>query len=261
MMAHAFQCLPTSKYHTWVCSAGPKGYCAVKEMVQNGVPGHTLLIESGDLREVDASNVEGSCIFIHHVLEGHTIECCYTNYVNGYCIPSAVRHVAVYGNSRCIPRVKLGEGSYVGFLSGSTGLTTVDLSPLSLVSEIHEGFLGFCTSLTELDLGPLSNIKEVPAGFLTSTALTEIDLSPLSQVTMVHGPFLEGCGGLTSIDLSPFSQVMEFEDGFLERTDIDVVENAPPLCTPPYGWCEHYNPYTSTNQWIRYESDEEDNQD
>eukprot|EP00658_Telonema_sp_P-2_P031479 TRINITY_DN23545_c0_g1_i2.p1 TRINITY_DN23545_c0_g1~~TRINITY_DN23545_c0_g1_i2.p1 ORF type:complete len:102 (-),score=22.42 TRINITY_DN23545_c0_g1_i2:56-361(-) len=41
--------LPLARHHSLVCSAGSKGYCAVKEMLQNGNPGHTLLIESDDL--------------------------------------------------------------------------------------------------------------------------------------------------------------------------------------------------------------------
>ena len=58
MMTHALRNLPTAQHNAWVCSSGSKGYCATKEMLQNGIPGHTL-IESGDLRDVDASSEGG----------------------------------------------------------------------------------------------------------------------------------------------------------------------------------------------------------
>ena len=52
MMTFIWHYLPTSRHHAYVCSSGSQGYCALKEMLENGKPGHTILLESGDLRDV-----------------------------------------------------------------------------------------------------------------------------------------------------------------------------------------------------------------
>ena len=57
MLTHVLRNLPTAKHNAWVCFSGSAGYCATKEMLQSGTPGHTLLIESGDLRDVDAARM------------------------------------------------------------------------------------------------------------------------------------------------------------------------------------------------------------
>jgi hypothetical protein len=51
LLTHIWSLLPAPTHHAYVCSAGSLGYHALKEMLQNGVPGSTLLIESGDLRD------------------------------------------------------------------------------------------------------------------------------------------------------------------------------------------------------------------
>jgi hypothetical protein len=58
MMTHPLRYLPLAHHHAVICSAGSKAYCAMKEMLQSGVPGHTLLMESGDLRDVENSAKE-----------------------------------------------------------------------------------------------------------------------------------------------------------------------------------------------------------
>ena len=96
MMTYVLSILPTAQQNTWVCSAGSKGYCAVEEMLQNGIPGHTLLIESGDLRVVDASrDVEGCCLLTYCFPHGPVYS------VREYSthIPNTVKHVAVYTNT------------------------------------------------------------------------------------------------------------------------------------------------------------------
>ena len=62
MVTDVLRNLPTSQHNAWVCSSGSKGYCAVKEMLQNGIRGHTLLIESGDLRDVESTNGGAYCL-------------------------------------------------------------------------------------------------------------------------------------------------------------------------------------------------------
>ena len=155
MMTHVLYYLPAARNHAWVCSSGSTGYCAVKEMLQNGIPGSTLLIESGDLRDVDGSSEE--CCLRTYCLGGNEEE------ISVLCDAS---HVVVHANITRTP---------AKFLEGCTGLTALDLSPLSQVTEVQWCFLRGCTGLTTLDL------------------------SPLSQVTEVQWGFLEGCTGLTAL--------------------------------------------------------------
>ena len=280
MLTHVLRNLPPAIHHAWVCSSGSRRYCAVKEMLQNGSPGITLLLENDDLRDVDASSKE-CCLRIY----------CYPStsaiFEHRDHIPSAVRHVTVYANMKRIP---------TGFLPAYTGLTSVDLSPLSQVTEVQWGFLKGCTGLTSLDLSPLSQVSAVQMSFLAGctglitlnlsplsqveviqgyflegcTGLAALDLSPLSQVTTVRMCFLQGCMGLTALDLSPLSQVTEIPRGFLAGCTgltlinlgplsqvakvqgafltgcigVNAVDNSPPLCNTPRGWSR------VANQWV-----------
>ena len=120
MMTHVLGNLPTAKHDAWVCSSGSKGYCAVKEMLQNGVPGHTLLIESCDLRDVDAA-CEGCCLLVYCFTDQYSVK--YSDHIH-----TKVRHVVVYANVVAVPE---------DFLSGCTSLTSVDLSPFSQVTAVQ----------------------------------------------------------------------------------------------------------------------------
>ena len=258
MLTPVLRALPNPRQCLLVCSSGSKGYCALKEMLQNGTPGHTLLIESGDLRDVSASSTEGCCLLVYYFAEDSTVECAYSDH-----IPSTVRHVVVYANMVEIPSSFLERCSSLltldlstlsllskvrwSFLSGCTGLTKIDLNPLSQVTMIQRYFLEGCTGLTALDLSPLSQITIVDVGFLQGcTGLTTVDLSPLSQVTVIPWHFLQGCTGLTALNLRPFSLVTEVQGELLEGcTGINTVDNPPPLCEPPEGWSK------AADQWIR----------
>ena len=113
MMTHVLRNLPTAQHNAWVCSSGSRGYCATKEMLQNGIPGHTLLIESGDLGDVDASS-EGGCLLMYCYAEESKLflHCLHT--------PSTVGYITVYGNVTETPK---------SFLEDCVGLTALDLSP------------------------------------------------------------------------------------------------------------------------------------
>jgi hypothetical protein len=139
--------------------------------------------------------------------------------------------------------LSLPNGYSIGdyFLSGCTGLTSIDLSGLSGVSSIGNYFLNDCVELTSLDLSGLSGVSSIGANFpnnckkLTSldlsglsgvssigsgflndcSGLTSIDLSPLSNISSIGSNFLKGCFGLTSIDLSPLSNLSSIGNGFL----------------------------------------------
>ena len=248
MMTHV---LPAAQQNAWLCSAGSKGYCAVKELLQNGIPGHTLLIESGDLREATSVSNSDGCCLLYCFPGDSTLKVAFRKH-----IPIIVRHITVYTNSVCIPLVSIQgyikylkgllEGcTYIttldlsplshvtcipwGFLDGCAGLTELDLSPLSQVTEVQGCFLRGCRGLTTLDLSPFAQITEVHMGFLKGcTGLITLDLSPLSRVTEVRGDFLSGCGGLTALDLSPLSQVTEVQESFLENcTGLTTLDLSP----------------------------------
>ena len=205
MMTYVVGQLPNPEQLAWMCSAGSQGYCAVKETLQNGVPGCALLIESGDLRAVEGFSKD--CCFIYSCSRSVTHN--YSKHISG-----TVEHLTLYSNSACIP--------YSLLPLGCTGLTTLDLSPLSRVTVVQNSFLQGCSGLTALDL------------------------SPLSRVTEVQSSFLLGCAGLTALDLRPLSRVTEVQSSFLE--ECIAVDNVlrPPLCPPPSGWA-----VCDTNKWVR----------
>ncbi|CAO5680627.1 MAG: hypothetical protein NEHIOOID_00292 [Holosporales bacterium] len=104
------------------------------------------------------------------------------------------------------------------FLDSCSGLTTLDLSPLSNVTRIGTYFLSFCEGLTTLDLSAFSNVREIEDSFLSDCiGLTTLDLRPLSNVRNIDNYFLAYCEGLTTLDLSPLSNVTRIGNYFLSR--------------------------------------------
>ena len=102
------------------------------------------------------------------------------------------------------------------FLSDSSGLKVLDLTPLSKVTKIGSNFLAHCSGLQKLDLSPLSNITSIEDSFLSGcSGLTALDLRPLSNVTSIEGGFLERCSRLEELDLTPLSNVTSIGGGFL----------------------------------------------
>jgi hypothetical protein len=112
MMTHPLRYLPLAHHHAAICSAGSKGYCAVKEMLQSGVPGHTLLIESGDLRTVESSSKE--CCLVYSCSGDDVASRSYCDH-----FPETIEHLVLYSNSVCLPPLFL----------DCVGIRTVDLSP------------------------------------------------------------------------------------------------------------------------------------
>ena len=168
---------------------------------------------------------------LHDARPGCSREYCFIyqfqpNASSVYCLhsdhlPRCADHAAVYTNSVCLPkhnvRYELAkEEVEIGFLSKCTSLRTVDLSPLSHVTEVHERFLEGCSGLSTINLSPFSKLRVIRASFLQGcSGLTSLNLGPLSQVTEIHGGFLSGCSGLTELNLNPLSQVKNFRWGFL----------------------------------------------
>ena len=125
------------------------------------------------------------------------------------------------------------------FLEHNT-LTRLDLSAVSVVTEIGDWFLDNCRQLTELDLSGLCNVTvigryfisfsdglesinlsgfgsvtEIGEDFLVGSALRTVDLSVFRRVTVIEGDFLGHCSHLTSVDLSGLSNVTEISHRFL----------------------------------------------
>ena len=122
----------------------------------------------------------------------------------------------------------------------NSALTRLDLSAVSVVTEIGGCFLFNCRQLTELDLSGLCNVTviggyficfterlesinlsgfgsvtEIGVGFLGRSALRTVDLSVFRRVTVIEEAFLGYCEHLTSVDLSGLSNVTEIGDQFL----------------------------------------------
>ena len=52
LISGILSCLPSPVHLAYACSAGTLGYHSLREMLQSGIPGTALLLESGDLRDV-----------------------------------------------------------------------------------------------------------------------------------------------------------------------------------------------------------------
>ena len=111
--------------YLYIAAAGSHGYGALKEMLQNGIPGNTTMIESHDVQkmgDVDDGDVHDENI---RSVRGRyffglvsTDICASIDTLND---DDGIQHLTVYSNEYRLPR---------DFLSYLTGLTTVDLSPL-----------------------------------------------------------------------------------------------------------------------------------
>ena len=110
--------MPTNDPHVYVCieafaflstslSAGSQGYHALKEMLQNGVPGNTILVESDDLRDV------GEVVIVRKKEKGKkggddVKACCLVYQCHSYKphdgIPSSITHITAYGDTTVVPQ-------------------------------------------------------------------------------------------------------------------------------------------------------------
>jgi hypothetical protein len=104
-------------------------------MLQNGIPGHALLIESKDLREVDRGG------------EGHFCRVFDTADPRNFDERGSV---TVYSNRTSL-----------ALSTRCATITSIDLSRIIRASEIHENFLAGCTGLS-----PLSQVTEIRGNFL-----------------------------------------------------------------------------------------------
>ena len=185
-----FFCLPSTVHLAYACSAGTLGYHSLREMLQSGIPGTALLLESGDLRDV--------AVFPRPFLFLHTKDS-----VNKITVPHHVSHVRVLSNMADLP---------IPLLCDTTTIKTIDLSLLSHLKELPRYFLSGCTSLMTLDLSPLHNLTEIPSSFVSQCPnLRSINFSGLSNVKSLPADFLSDCTGLQELDLSPLTSLSEIK--------------------------------------------------
>ena len=243
MLSNVLKPICTSRHHSLVCSSGSQGYHALKEMLQNGSPGHTLLIESDDVRDVGEEGSKRQCIACCRIFTINVKNEYYRPIPFNDYIPIEIPHIRVFSdlqqltpdffkNSRLSDIDMTPVSQLVGkvqgpFLQGCKGLSCVDLSPLVRVSEPGRGFLQGCSGLMVIDLSPLSSVTRIQSSFLHGcSSLTTIDLTPLDQVVSIGHSFLKGCSGLTDIDLRPLSRIKVAPECFLhgcnELTTIDL---------------------------------------
>ena len=248
-ITHIIQYLPTAYQFARVCSIGSKGYCAVKEMLQNGIPGTLHLIESRDLREVVNCGGGGGwvvecCLLYtpvyvvpyrsstHPLYEGYR-ELSYHDYAGH--IPPTATNVTLYSNMCTTPYL---------LLSGVSTIASIDLRPISpftslsqqgvIITTILDGFLEDCIGLLSVDLTPLSQVTRIQSDFLSGcSGLTSIDLTPLSNVEEISDGFLAFCSGLSVVDMSPMTSYADDIESvsILEGCCPDaMVTYPPPLC-------------------------------
>ena len=103
-----------------------------------------------------------------------------------------------------------------------TGLTSVDLSSLTIVSGANamQGAFKICTNLINVDLSNLTTLSSsysMESVFEGCTSLTSVDLSSLTTVSGSYAmsSAFSGCTGLTSVDLSNLTTVNS--NGVLNR--------------------------------------------
>lgn len=101
------------------------------------------------------------------------------------------------------------------FLSGTSGLNSIDLTPLNRITQIEIDFLS-ASGITNLDLAPLSNVTHIGPGFLCGCCkLTDLDLKPLSNLTKIDNLFLANCRRLKVLNLDSLNKVTSIGSNFL----------------------------------------------
>ena len=259
---HILNLLPAAKYLVYVCSAGSLGYNALKETLQNGVPGNTLLIESDDLGYVVSPyHAVMQKLFMNAPDDAFLREsrnlCAAQNMASGFKCPFLlhtfkpnddwVTHsfFAITGGTpvrksyfrEVVPHRVKSAVIYCNLtvlpcfmMEKYYALTSLALKPMPQVRVIQGCFLEGCCALRELDLSPLSQVTKIESSFLSGcVSLQAVDLSPFSQVTEVGLKFLMGCTGLTSINLEPLSKLTKIPWAFLAECSGLTMLNLSPL--------------------------------
>lgn len=111
-----------------------------------------------------------------------------------------------------------GRAIYIisSFLNSSSGLTSLDLNPLSKMTNIRDTFLSNCSGLTSIDMSSLNQVTLIGSHFLAHcNGLTNLDLSSMKQITSIESYFFYSCKNLTNLDLSSLNQVTTIGACFL----------------------------------------------
>ena len=101
------------------------------------------------------------------------------------------------------------------FLFWRPNLTEVDLSGLCNVTVIGDGFISPANRLESINLSGFGSVTKIGEAFLNESALRTVDLSVFRGVTVIERLFLSNCSHLTSVDLSGLSNVTKIGDYFL----------------------------------------------
>ena len=89
-------------------------------------------------------------------------------------------------------------------------LTSLDLSAVSVVTQIEHYFLEHCTLLTNVDLSGLIHVNTIKGFFLyRCTSLRTLVLTSLSSVTQIGAHFLTGCSALRTLDMASLRAVTQ----------------------------------------------------
>ena len=136
MLTGVLSFLPASRHLSLMCSAGSHGYHALKEMMHNGKPGNTLLLESDNNTYNNIGDAEsiGSCSLVYTFHPGSTLSAFKAEQVlrrkEPYSehIPPTVTHIHAYWDTPMPPMC---------LLDGCSNLTTIDLHPLSPVTQLR----------------------------------------------------------------------------------------------------------------------------
>ena len=114
------------------------------------------------------------------------------------------------------------------FLAECKTVTSVDLSGLSSVTHIGSNFFCRCMSLTELDLPSLSKLTKIEHHFLAECrALKSLRLPSLSSAKYIGDAFLLHCNALATLDLTPLSSVTRIDIEFLANSGITALDLTP----------------------------------
>ena len=122
-----------------------------------------------------------------------------------------------------------------------SNLESIDLSPLTSLTEISSAFLGDCYRLKSLKFVPNKNLIQIKLSFLVNAiSLTSLDLSEytitgeglVAAASPLGASFLKGCSNLKSLKLPTIAEGKKVGSAFLSgcssltELDLTPVENA-----------------------------------
>ena len=235
--------LPDMWCHALVCSAGVKGYAAVRRSLEEaGYPEHTILLTNVDIRDIpplpsspcaedkfnekeeqEVQQQDGIGVDPQLLLAPQPAAC-----VDGIIDVDGVGEEPPYSRLLRVwefapetnptdnsPSQRQFGTSICEIMAGRT-----HVSPISNVTKLPYYFLEDCLSLKTIDLVGFRYVETVSDGFLPGCKnLASIDFSPFcGKVTggLLPEGLLMGCTSLSKVDISPFSPIYEVPEYFFQ---------------------------------------------